>query len=199
MIEQNWFKIWPKQFLKDEKLKGSENVRRRGAFASVLSVAKVCKCGGRFISAMDESMSAEEVVTFAGITKDDLDDLVKQDLVSCNDGLHFIKNWPKYQSDYDRQKAYRKKKTVTPSDKSVTFDTHRDGDRDGDKKGDVKAPLHQKPFQNFQTYTPPPQKPKKTYTDQEIVKVPDDQLDNLQKARKWRLQKNSGEPGKTVV
>ena len=115
-MEQNWFKVWPKQFLKDDKLKGLENVRRRGVFVSILSIAKVCRCGGRLINSLDEPITFDEIVIMAGITDLDLIDLISVDLLSCNEGLHFVKNWRKYQSDYDRQKEYRNKKVVTIGD-----------------------------------------------------------------------------------
>jgi hypothetical protein len=89
-------------------------------------------------------MTEDEILIMAGITKKDLQDLLDEDLITCNQQLHFIKNWTKYQSDYDRQKQYRQKPKngVTPSDnipekvpfkgQSVTNGTTRDGDVDRD-------------------------------------------------------------------
>jgi hypothetical protein len=102
--DKNWFKVFPKAFLQDDKLK---DIRIRGAFISVLALAKVSNNNGQFLDQIDEPMTKADIIRLSGISEGDYDCLIFSRLIDCNHKLHFVPNWLKYQSEYDRQKQYR--------------------------------------------------------------------------------------------
>ncbi len=124
MQEKNWFKVYPKSFLQDDSLK---DIRLRGAFISILALAKVSNNNGQLLDQLDKPLSAAAILDLSGIDQTDLDSLITNGLLVCNQKLHFVKNWLKYQSEYDRQKHYRKGVTKSTQETEIEIETR---DRD---------------------------------------------------------------------
>ena len=101
-----WFKVWDREWLT-----GTEGVsiEGQGAFIRVLCLANTILDNGRLSYEKKAPLSLEQIFAGAGINQDLWDELVLMELITSKDGYWIVKNWTKYQSEYQRQKGYRQR------------------------------------------------------------------------------------------
>lgn len=106
-----YFKIAARDWLFDEKL-NNLGLEYKGAWANLLAFAKICNMNGQFIDEVDEPFSVDQIIKKARISaihfrKFEACNMVER--LSTPKGLCYsIKNWLKFQPEYDRTKPYKK-------------------------------------------------------------------------------------------
>ena len=153
-----WYKADVKGFMRDEKLLDLE---LRGAWASILAVAKFCNHNGQLIDQLNDPLSDDEICKLGRFKQSHLDKLRQAGLVDfvtiAVTKVTNIKNWLKYQPEYDRQKPYRqaKKEKVVTIPVTMTHIETRDVrlEREIDKKKGGSPPA--RGFQPLQNILPP--------------------------------------------
>jgi len=137
-----WFRVWPGYVINGTTFK-ELNAEARGVWFSLLALAGYspipgCICIGEGIPYTDEQLSKILLIPpkilhkwigylmSPGINK----------ISRGRDGILKVVNWSKYQTEYDRQKPYRKglHKKVTGESYKVETETETDTDKDKDKK-----------------------------------------------------------------
>ena len=138
-----WYKADVRGFLRDEKL---TDLELRGAWASVLALAKFCNHNGMLIDSLDDPLTDSDICHQSRFNQSHLDKLREVGLVDFVTigvtKVTNIKNWLKYQPEYDRQKPYRlaKKKVVTiPVTMTRVEKETIEGDRDKRLKPYIKG------------------------------------------------------------
>jgi hypothetical protein len=109
-----WVRLWT-----DETLRGSTfdelDLEMRGLWFSLLVMAGHSVIPGKICVSEKVALTKQQIAATLKITVDELNAGLKHlktpeiDKVVEKDGFIFIKNWRKYQTEYERQKPYRKK------------------------------------------------------------------------------------------
>jgi len=101
-----FFKIWDSMWLEDEKI-NAMSLELKGAFVCVLAVANKSLDNGRLSFEGQFPRSYNQTLQAAKIEARHLDELIFLNLVVKNGEFYEVKNWKKYQNEYQRQKKYR--------------------------------------------------------------------------------------------
>ena len=101
-----WFKVWDREWLENT---ANMPMGSQGAFIRALCLANTILDGGRFSYEKKIPLSPEQIITGAEIPSCEWEYLKKYGMITQVKGFWAIKNWVKYQSEYQRQKGYRQK------------------------------------------------------------------------------------------
>ena len=107
-----FFKIWDSLWLEDEKL-NSMSLEMKGAFVNVLALANKSLDNGRLSYEGSFPRSYNQTLQAAKIEGVHLDELLRLKLVVKVGEFYEVRNWKKYQNEYQRQKKYRLQQKVT--------------------------------------------------------------------------------------
>jgi len=111
-----WFKIWGKQWLKDQKIQKIGDAAEL-AFLRVLCFAEACHGHGSLIDTLGNPCTAEDICKSVRISIDSFNILLENGLISREDGYYVITGWIKYQNRssfrdrYDDKKSQNEKNT----------------------------------------------------------------------------------------
>ncbi len=100
-----WFKVWDKEWLEKN---GEVSLETQGAMVRVMCAANRCMDDGRFTYRQKTPLTMEQILGDAGLTERQWGLVVAEKFVHKNNGVWEIRNWKHYQSEYQRQKGYRK-------------------------------------------------------------------------------------------
>lgn len=89
-----------KGFLTDPLLNSPS---RRGDFASLMALAKIINCNGYYLDEKDEPYSLDDLKKRGQVSKKGLTYFINSKRLIKKDGAYYLKNWPKYQDNYDRR------------------------------------------------------------------------------------------------
>lgn len=104
-----------KNILNDSLLTTAERV---GYWVQLLALAKACNCNGAFIDQFDRPMSLNQIKKNAKQRKNSIDLWLTSGKLVKKDDEYVIKNWAKYQDNYDRRGdlKYEKPQNDSPTD-----------------------------------------------------------------------------------
>lgn len=139
-----YVKLMAREWLFDEKL-NAYGLEHKGAWGNLLALAKICGENGKFIDLMGNPYTSDYIIKNARITAIHFNNfIVAQMLVKSSNGNgieYSIKNWLKYQPEYDRTKPYRnsigqlsKERESSKEKENKDKPKHTDIDRDVDVK-----------------------------------------------------------------
>jgi hypothetical protein len=102
-----WFKIWDSEWLENNSELSKET---KGCMVDAMCCVNRCIDNGRFSFRGKSPLLLSQILTDSGLNEREWNLLVESDFVKQVDGYWIVKNWKKYQSEYERQKGYRKRK-----------------------------------------------------------------------------------------
>jgi hypothetical protein len=105
-----FFKVPAKEWLLDDTL-NALGLEYKGAWGNLLAFCKLCEKNGKFINEVHEPIEQHDIIRKSRITAVHFNRFIACNMVSteAKDGeiIYSIKNWLKYQSEYDRTKPYK--------------------------------------------------------------------------------------------
>lgn len=113
-----WFKIWGKQWLKDEKLKAIGDAGEL-AYFRILCYANSLLQQGVFMDNMDNPLSPEHICQATRISPEQFNTLMENDLIIKEDGYFMVKNWSKHQNKNVTAKHKKRPKVNESEDDSL--------------------------------------------------------------------------------
>jgi hypothetical protein len=106
-----YFKIPPREWLFDEKL-NALGLEYKGAWINLLALARLCNCNGKFLDEVDDPYTDSEITKKSKIGIIHFNKFIVAGMISkqSSDGkiIFSVKNWLKYQPEWDRTKVYSK-------------------------------------------------------------------------------------------
>ena len=132
-----WFKMWDELWLSDEKI-NALTLEEQGAFVRIMALASKSLDNGRLSFEGEFPRSYTQTLQAAGVTQNALDTLLKNGFLVKNGDFYEVKNWRKYQSEYQRQKGYRSKLHEKVTSKGTPVDVDGDVDLERDKEKGLK-------------------------------------------------------------
>lgn len=104
-----YFKLYNELWLDDEKI-NSLSLEEQGAFVRVMALASKDMSNGKLAFDYGKFPRLQSQILAFGIPETCFQKLIFIGLVFKDEnGFYTVKNWKKYQPEYDRQKQYRKK------------------------------------------------------------------------------------------
>ncbi|MFA5149629.1 MAG: hypothetical protein WC433_01785 [Candidatus Omnitrophota bacterium] len=92
----SWFRIWSKQWLKDEKLiKAGDSIEV--AFLRILCLAEECRDDGRLTFRGLSTITQDQMEEAARITHEQFCGVKKLGVLVEQNGTYAVKNWEKWQ------------------------------------------------------------------------------------------------------
>lgn len=105
-----YFKIMPREWLFDEKL-NALGLEYKGAWANVLALVKLCNQNGKLQDEIEEPLTQDQIIKKSRIQALHFAKFIACEMIAkeSKNGqiLYSVKNWLKYQPEYDRTKVYR--------------------------------------------------------------------------------------------
>ena len=113
-MPRTWVKLWCHNWIHGTLAWDFEDLAERGAWACLLALAGECRQDGIIGAGPGRPYSHEWIGAILRIKLDFLEAFLLKaeahDMIHENkDGIHIV-NWPKYQSEYQRQKPFREQK-----------------------------------------------------------------------------------------
>ena len=108
-MSMGWFKMWTDFDIPGFKWTADIDNAELGAWVRLMRYAAIAETKGAICITEGVSYTPEQVKAMIKADKDYLEKWEKQGAIKIEKGVIFIANWKKYQSEYDRQKPYRKK------------------------------------------------------------------------------------------